>query len=143
MTYAAWIDDQYAKPQTLHRLYMNQAAADLASVGQQLTRTNFFDSYWSQAIGGEDQLRQRAAFALSDTFVISFTDATLTNQPRGVASYYDMLGDNAFGNFWKLLEDVSLHPMMGIYLSWIANQKVLSACHVGASSRRYWIASAM
>ena len=123
MTYAAWIDDQYAKPQTLHRLYMNQAAADLQAVGQQLSRTNFFDSYWSQAIGGEDQLRQRAAFALSETFVISFTDATLTNQPRGVASYYDTLGDNAFGNFRKLLEDVSLHPMMGIYLTWIANQK--------------------
>jgi hypothetical protein len=50
MTYAQWIEEQFAKPQTLHRLYMNQAAADLASVGQQLSRTNFFDSYWSQAI---------------------------------------------------------------------------------------------
>ena len=65
MTYAQWIEEQFAKPQTLHRLYMNQAAADLASVGQQLSRTNFFDSYWSQAISGEDQLRQRVAFALS------------------------------------------------------------------------------
>ena len=77
MTYAQWIEEQFAKPQTLHRLYMNQAAADLASVGQQLSRTNFFDSYWSQAIAGEDQLRQRAAFALSEIMVISFTDATL------------------------------------------------------------------
>ena len=123
MTYAAWIDEQFAKPQTLHRLYMNQAAADLASVGQQLSRTNFFDSYWSQAIAGEDQLRQRAAFALSEIMVISFTDATLSNQPRGVSSYYDMLATNAFGNFRKLIEDVSLHPMMGIYLTWLANQK--------------------
>ena len=40
--------------------------------------------------------------------VISFTDATLSNQPRGVASYYDMLGENAFGNFRKLIEDVTL-----------------------------------
>ncbi|MEO7339123.1 MAG: DUF1800 family protein [Caldimonas sp.] len=123
MSYAAWIDDQFAKPQTLHRVYMNQAAADLASIGQQLSRTNFFDSYWSQAIGSEDQLRQRAAFALSEIMVISFTDTTLTNQPRGVASYYDMLAENAFGNFRKLLEDVALHPMMGIYLTWLGNQK--------------------
>ena len=123
MTYAQWIEEQFGKPQTLHRLYMNQAAADLASVGQQLSRTNFFDSYWSQAIAGEDQLRQRAAFALSQIMVISFTDATLSNQPRGVSSYYDMLGENAFGNFRKLLEDVALHPMMGIYLTWLANQK--------------------
>ena len=123
MTYAAWIDDQFARPQTLHRLYMNQAAADLASVGQTLSRTNFFDSYWSQAIAADDQLRQRAAFALSEIMVISFADATLTNQPRGVASYYDMLSENAFGNFRKLLEDVTLHPMMGIYLTWLGNQK--------------------
>ena len=123
MTYVAWIEDQFAKPQVLHRLYMNQAAADLASVGQQLSRSNFFDSYWSQAIGADDQLRQRAAFALSEVLVISFADATLSNQPRGVSSYYDMLGENAFGNFRKMLEDVSLHPMMGIYLTWLANQK--------------------
>jgi uncharacterized protein (DUF1800 family) len=55
--------------------------------------------------------------------VISFTDATLSNQPRGVSSYYDMLAENAFGNFRKLIEDVSLHPMMGIYLTWLGNQK--------------------
>ena len=29
MTYAAWLDEQFAKPQSLHRLYINQAAADL------------------------------------------------------------------------------------------------------------------
>ena len=123
MTYAAWMDEQFAKPQTLHRLYMNQAAADLASVGQTLSRTNFFDSYWAQAIGSDDQLRQRATFALSEVMVISFAEATLANQPRGVASFYDMLADNAFGNFRKLLEDVSLHPMMGVYLTWLSNQK--------------------
>ncbi|MEP7057382.1 MAG: DUF1800 family protein, partial [Caldimonas sp.] len=67
--------------------------------------------------------RQRAAFALSEIMVISFTDATLSNQPRGVSSYYDMLAENAFGNFRKLIEDVSLHPMMGIYLTWLGNQK--------------------
>jgi len=123
MSYAQWIEEQFGKPQTLHRIYMNQAAADLASVGQQLSRANFFDSYWSQAISGEDQLRQRAAFALSEIMVISFTDATLSNQPRGVSSYYDMLAENAFGNFRKLIEDVALHPMMGIYLTWLGNQK--------------------
>ena len=34
-----------------------------------------------------------------------------------------MLGENAFGNFRELLEDVALHPMMGIYLTWLGNQK--------------------
>lgn len=123
MSYSAWMDEQFAKPQSLHRLYLNQASADLAANGQTVSASNFFDSYWAQAIGGEDQLRQRAAFALSEIMVISFTDATLRNQPRGVASYYDTLGADAFGNFRTLMEDVTLHPMMGIYLSHLKNEK--------------------
>ena len=122
-TYAAWIDTQFAKPQSYHRLYMNQASADLAATGGTISQTNFFDSYWSQAIAGEDQLRQRAAFALSQIFVVSFTDSTLRSQPRGVSSYYDTLAEGAFGNFRDLLEAVALHPMMGIYLSHLKNQK--------------------
>ena len=123
MTYQEWLDAEFAKPQVLHRLYINQAAADLSSVGQQLSNTNFWDSWWSQALSGEDQLRQRVTFALSEIMVISFADATLRNQTRGVASYYDMLGKNAFGNFRDLLEDVTYHPMMGVYLSHLKNTK--------------------
>ena len=55
--------------------------------------------------------------------MISFSNATLQTQPRGVASYYDMLGEKAFGNFRDLLEGVTYHPMMGIYLSHLKNQK--------------------
>jgi uncharacterized protein (DUF1800 family) len=123
MSYAAWIDEQFAKPQSYHRLYMNQAAADLAATGGTISQTNLFDSYWSQAIAADDQLRQRAAFALSQIFVVSFTDTTLRSQPRGVSSYYDTLAENAFGNFRDLLEAVALHPMMGVYLSHLKNQK--------------------
>ena len=55
--------------------------------------------------------------------MISFANATLQTQTRGVASYYDMLGEKAFGNFRDLLEGVTYHPMMGIYLSHLKNQK--------------------
>ena len=123
MQYGAWIDEQMAKPQMLHRLYINQAAADLDAIGQKLSPTNFYDSWWSQALGADDQLRQRASFALSELLVISFTDATLQNQTRGVASYYDMLGEKAFGNFRDLLDGVTFHPMMGIYLTHLQNLK--------------------
>ena len=123
MTYSAWIDEQFAKPQTFHRDTLTKVSADLTATGQTISKTNFFDSFWAQAIAGDDQLRQRATFALSQLFVISFTDATLQNQPRGVASYYDMLGANAFGNFRTMLEAVALHPMMGVYLSHLKNQK--------------------
>ena len=83
---------------------------------------NYFYSYfWRSAVTGQDQLRQRATFALSQIFVVSFANTRVT--PRGMASYYDMLNRNAFGNYRTLLEDVALHPMMGIYLSHLGNQK--------------------
>jgi uncharacterized protein (DUF1800 family) len=37
--------------------------------------------------------------------------------------YYDTLGNGAFGNFRTLLENVTLHPMMGEYLSLVRNRK--------------------
>ena len=123
MTYSGWIDEQFAKPQTFHRSTLDRVSSDAVAANNGVSQTNFFDSFWEQAIAGEDQLRQRATFALSQIFVISFTDPTLRNQVRGVASYYDMLGENAFGNFRDLLEAVSLHPMMGVYLSHLKNQK--------------------
>lgn len=122
---AGWIEAQFAMPRdpASHRAYMDRRAADLQAVMQSLGQAQFRESYWAQALSGNDQLRQRAAFALSQVFVISYVDGTLSGQPRGVASYYDMLADKAFGNYRDLLESVSLHPMMGVYLTSLRNQK--------------------
>ncbi len=43
-------------------------------------------------------------------FVISSQDAVVGQMPRGVANYYDMLGNDAFGNFRQLLTDVTAEP---------------------------------
>ncbi len=78
-------------------------------------------SFWKHAATDQDQLRERMKLALSEIFVISLTDTNV--RELGAGSYYDMLGDNAFGNFRTLLEQVTLHPMMGVYLTWLGNQK--------------------
>ncbi len=72
---------------------------------------------------GNDQLRQRVQYALSEQFVISGTTPAVQNMPRGEANYYDMLGADAFGNFRQLLQDVTLSPMMGQFLSMLQNDK--------------------
>ena len=123
---AAWFNDQFAKKQTLHLAYMNSALASLPA-GQTLSENQFYESFWQQAIKGDDQLRQRVAFALSQIFVISFQNTSLASMPRGVAHYYDTLGAFAFSNFRDLLEAVTLHPMMGNYLSSLRNQKTVGA----------------
>lgn len=121
--YGTWFNEQMRAPQKSHRDYLTQASADAAAAGGNVNTSHFMESYWTQAIAGEDQLRQRAAYTLSQIFVISFADSTLANQPRGVASYYDMLAQNAFGNYRDLLEQVTMHPMMGVYLTSLRNQK--------------------
>lgn len=121
--YQSWIDAQFGLPQTLHRNYMNTVAASLPRGQTDLNQNHFFESFWQQVTKGDDQLRQRVAFALSQIMVVSFQDSTVANYPRGVASYYDMLNAHAFSNFRQLLEAVSLHPMMGIYLTSLRNQK--------------------
>ncbi len=121
--YAAWLADQFARPQTPHRSYMDAQAAALVASNGTLSPSNFYESWWQQAVTGPDQLRQRVAFALSQIFVISFADPNLSNRPLGVATYYDMLARNAFGNYRSLLEEVTLHPMMGNYLTMLRNQK--------------------
>ena len=79
------------------------------------------NAWWVSTIQ-QDQLRQRVAFALSQIFVVS-TNGDVSHFPKGIASYYDMLARNAFGNFRQLLQDVTLHPMMGTYLTYIGNRK--------------------
>nr|WP_315477415.1 DUF1800 family protein [uncultured Undibacterium sp.] len=118
-----WLSQQFSIPQKLHRTYMDSTAVTLPKGLADLNQNHFLESFWQQAVNGEDQLRQRVNFALSQIFVVSFQDSTVANYPRGVAAYYDTLGSHAFGNFRQLLEAVSLHPMMGLYLTSLRNQK--------------------
>ncbi len=126
-SYQAWLDEQFALP----------FQAQLPAVKELDTRMcseryeGYTDSYnpaprhqiwWENVVQGEDQLRQRVAFALSQIFVISDIGA-LDNYQYGVTDYWDTLAEHAFGNYRDLLEAVTLHPMMGEWLSSIRNRK--------------------
>jgi uncharacterized protein (DUF1800 family) len=122
--YASWVDQQLIAPQTgSHLADLNARQAFLLAQPNpsQLQANDFYWTFWKHAASDQDQLRQRVKFALSEIFVISLNDTNI--DVRGAGSYYDMLGANAFGNFRTLLEQVTLHPMMGVYLTWLGNQK--------------------
>lgn len=121
-SFESWLTAQFALPQQLHLACVNQEAAAQAAVGKTLNHTHFLQSWWGQALSRNDQLRQRVAFALSQILVVSF-DGSLSEQTPGVAAYYDVLGKHAFGNYRDLMEEVSLHPAMGVYLTHLRNQK--------------------
>jgi uncharacterized protein (DUF1800 family) len=85
--------------------------------GDALDNNRVHEAWWKNAVTAPDQLRQRVATALSEIFVVSELEGTINGNIMGLASYYDMLANNAFGNFRTLLKDVTLHPIMGQYLN--------------------------
>lgn len=87
-------------------------------------------AFYEKLFSEEDVLRQRVAFALSQIFVITRSAAFILNRGFGVSDYYDVLYDGVFGNFRDLLADVTLHPIMGVYLSHIQNEKADSLAGV-------------
>ncbi|AMS30327.1 DUF1800 domain-containing protein [Aquidulcibacter sp.] len=129
-TFAAWITAQQALPEgalaldylnTRRDQLRNPPAPAAPNPTADVSSSNFYEYFWREAVTSQDQLRERTKFALSQIFVISFAEPQMN--VRGLGSYYDMLGRNAFGNYRQLLEDVTLHPMMGVYLTHMANQK--------------------
>ncbi|MEO8613705.1 MAG: DUF1800 family protein [Luteolibacter sp.] len=128
--YGAWIEDQFLRPPNLHLPLVQTWQAEL----QTTTFTNSvlvnvehrMEAWWRQSMrtdSSSDPLRQRMAFALSQIFVISDRMDSLNNDQRAMTGYYDTLLNNAFGTYRQLLESVTRHPWMGLYLSSLKNRK--------------------
>lgn len=113
--FEAWIDDQLQQPSSLQ-------LPKLQALPTNPNQRDRIDAWWQNVLNGEDQLRQRMAFALSEIFVVSDRE-TLSNRPEALAYYYDLLTQHAFANFRELMEVVTLSPAMGEYLSMLGNEK--------------------
>ena len=120
VAYGRWIDEQFAIAPSL-LLPALQAKYATGVKGAELSNVRQ-DTWFRTAVIGPDQLRQRVAFALSEIMVVSQRSA-LTQVPFSLADYYDVLARNAFGSFRQLMEQVTLHPAMGLYLSMLGNQQ--------------------
>ncbi|MEO5714697.1 MAG: DUF1800 family protein [Luteolibacter sp.] len=141
MGISAWIDDQLGRPVGLLQpmVEWQEARQDAYRNGQipdpEIYNDMKQNAWWGRAMSLPklrpdaaatqlpDPLRQRVGFALSQIFVISDRMERIGVQPEGMANFYDTLLKNGFGNYRDLLRDVSLHPCMGIYLSFMGNKK--------------------
>lgn len=122
--YGRWIDQQLQQPASLQLPHVQAAYAALPQPVQNIGQLNDdrVDIWFRNVLSGPDQLRQRVAFALSEIMVVS-QQSVLQAFPFALADYYDMLARNAFGDFRTLMEEVTLHPAMGLYLSMLGNQR--------------------
>lgn len=120
--YAGWLDAQTAMPGSRLLDHMRSASGNHGPVDP--IAFYYFRYAWTvRVLAAEDQLRHRVAFALSQIMVVSERGNSLANDGLALGAYYDILLRNAFGNFRDLLEDVTLSPAMGRYLSMYRNRK--------------------
>ena len=124
--FEGWIDSQMLKPVSLQLPHVESVPPPQFMFQLQEDRV---DIWFRNVVNGEDQLRQRVAFALSEILVVSQLGA-LSQAPYALADYYDVLAQNAFGNYRTLLEEVTLHPAMGVYLSMLGNEKPNPALNI-------------
>ena len=137
-----WVESQlnagsaYQSSSDSHQTHLQRykAIAKMAEPSTYSTDTDFNNNFhgrtsdyqtavwFENVLHGKDQLRQRVAFALSELFVISASKQRTRFRGDSLASYYDILARNAFGNFRTIMGEVSKSPGMGIFLSHQGNK---------------------
>jgi len=98
-----YLDQQFSAPMSTY-----------ATPGPDDDITFIQKQFFVNALQGQDQLRQRVSFALSEIIVVS---ATQINDPTAFSLWMNMLQNDAFGTFSALLKDATLSPTMGFYLN--------------------------
>lgn len=124
--YNAWLDAQFAARRGISakEWLAERGYAEIDSNTAYYDNTYYADYVaWQQLIQSPDTLRQRVALALSEIFVVSLNGVDITWTAHAMAHYWDQLVEGAFGNYRKLLEDITLNPAMGYYLNTRGNQK--------------------
>ncbi len=124
-SYAAWLNNQFnANASTTGFDWLDAHGYNL------IDSKRYYDNYypgdymiWNQLITSPDAVRKRMALALSEFFVVSLTGLNIPWRSHAIAGWWDILVSNAFGNYRKLLEDVTLNPAMGYFLATKGNQK--------------------
>ena len=76
-------------------------------------RSDAIDAFFGNALAGQDQLRQRVIFALSEIIVESMNKNT---NGEDLVPWLQLLSRNAFGNYRTLLREITLDASMGKFL---------------------------
>ncbi len=124
--YGTWLQEQINAPATTTGFdWLNARGYNTIS-----SDTTYYDNtypgdymIWNQLMTSGDAVRKRMALALSEFFVVSLEGVDFSWRSHAMAAWWDMLVANTFGNFRKLLEDVTLNAAMGYYLNTKGNLK--------------------
>jgi uncharacterized protein (DUF1800 family) len=129
--YAAWLEQQFvATPGQSGWDWMLARGYQTTNPTTRRFHETFIDypadnMLWQQLLSSPDAVRRRMALSLTEFFVVGMPG--LNSRIRWpsfmIANWWDTLCSQAFGNYRSLLEAVTLHPAMGLYLNAAGNQK--------------------
>lgn len=80
-------------------------------------------AWFDIVLTSQDQLRQKVTYALSQIIVESDFEPIFKRRAEALATYYDILQRNAFGNYEDLLNEISLSSGMGVFLTFNGSKK--------------------
>lgn len=120
--YSKWLENQFQKPLTQGH-YAWLKAKGYVAVKNRSNFSGIENTFWRKLISSPDLVRQRVVLALSEIFVVSLNGLQEGWRGPMTTHYADLLEENAFGNYRKLLEDITLSPCMGYYLNMRGNEK--------------------
>jgi uncharacterized protein (DUF1800 family) len=123
--FTAWLDARLSAPHSITGVaWLDDKGYDSTARSKQfyVVDTPAQWMLWNKLWTAPDAVRTRIALALSEFFVISSTGFNGLYPSYSVASFWDTLVRNAFGNVRQLLEEVSMTSAMGQFLSIIGSR---------------------
>lgn len=134
MGFEGWLDHQFSLPNQSMTQLVDDIMVEILAARTQAGLDNskyygpyalhFHYAWWTRLMRNEDVLRIKVAQALSEILVVSF-NSDIIGWGDASASYYDVLLKHAFGNYEDLLNEVTIHPVMGYYLTHYNNPKAI------------------
>jgi hypothetical protein len=98
-----FLDEQFATPESPWPDYTLSTT----------TRGDAVNALFYNAGAGQDQLRQRTLYALSQVWVVALNKNTNADM---ILPHLQILSKNAFGNYRTLMREITLSSSMGMYL---------------------------
>ena len=128
--YLPWMGAQFSVPPSYYPTFLlwpdPAPSAPVDCTTGNCHRDNYtiyplFTRFFTNAMYGPDQLRQRVTWALHKLVVVSGAAET---KPSELGPYLNLLNQNAFGNYRDILYNVTLAPVMGDYLNMSTNTDI-------------------
>ncbi|HJQ31258.1 MAG TPA: DUF1800 family protein [Pyrinomonadaceae bacterium] len=105
-----FLDEQFALPESPWPDYTLSTT----------TRSDAVNAFYYNAGAGQDQLRQRVVYALSQVWVVALNKNTNADM---IVPHLQILSRNAFGNYRTLMREMTLSSSMGMYLDLVNSVK--------------------